>query len=57
MLVWCLCEEEQARVPGSVGCIYAPDKVNPNIFQFYLNFSDIFHHTSMHPLFLNFYEF
>ena len=40
-----------------VGCIYAPDKVNPNIFQFYSNFSDIFHHTSMHPLFRNFYEF
>ena len=25
----------------SVGCIYAPDKVNPNIFQFYFDFPDI----------------
>ena len=40
-----------------VGCIYAPDKVNPNIFQFYFNFSDIFHHTSMHPLFHDFYKY
>ena len=40
-----------------VGCIYAPYKVNPNIFQFYFNFLDIFHHTSMHPLFRNIYEF
>ena len=40
-----------------VGCIYAPYKVNPNIFQFYFNFLDIFHHTSMHPLFCNIYEF
>ena len=40
-----------------VGCIYAPYKVNPNIFQFYCNFLDIFHHTSMHPLFRNIYEF
>ena len=40
-----------------VGCIYAPYKVNPNIFQFYSNFLDIFHHTSMHPLFHNIYEF
>ena len=40
-----------------VGCIYAPDKVNPNIFQFYFDFPDIFHHTSMHPLFRNIYEF
>ena len=30
-------------------------KVNPNIFHF--DFLDIFHHTSMHPLFCNFYEF
>ena len=42
---------------ATVGCIYAPDKVNPNIFQFYFDFPDIFHHTSMHPLFCNFYEF
>ena len=41
----------------ALGCIYAPDKVNPNIFQFYFDFSDIFHHTSMHPLFHDFYEF
>ena len=41
----------------SVGCIYAPYKVNPNIFQFYFDFLDIFHHTSMHPLFRNIYEF
>ena len=40
-----------------VGCIYAPDKVNPNIFQFYFDFPDIFHHTSMHPLFRNIYDF
>ena len=40
-----------------VGCIYAPDKLNPNIFQFYFNFSNIFHHTSMHPFLHNFYEF
>ena len=40
-----------------VGCIYAPHKVNPNIFQFYFDFPDIFHHTSMHPLFRNIYEF
>ena len=40
-----------------VGCIYAPDKVSPNIFQFHFDFSDIFHHTSMHPLLRNFYEF
>ena len=40
-----------------VGCIYAPDKVNPNIFHFYFYFSDIFHHTSMHPPFCDFYEF
>ena len=40
-----------------VGCIYAPHKVNPNIFQFYFDFLDIFHHTSMHPFFRNFYEF
>ena len=40
-----------------VGCIYAPYKVNPNIFQFYFHFPDIFHHTSMHPLFCNIYEF
>ena len=40
-----------------VGCIYAPYKVNPNIFRFYFNFLDIFHHTSMHPLFHNIYEF
>ena len=40
-----------------VGCIYAPYKVNPNIFQFYFDFMDIFHHTSMHPLFHNIYEF
>ena len=44
------------KVP-SVGCIYAPYKVNPNIFQFYFDFLDIFHHTSMHPLFRNIYEF
>ena len=42
---------------GGVGCIYAPYKVNPNIFQFYVNFLDIFHCTSMHPLFHNIYEF
>ena len=41
----------------SVGCIYALYKVNPNIFQFYFNFLDIFHHPSMHPLFRNIYEF
>ena len=41
----------------SVGCIYAPYKVNPNIFQFYFDFPDIFHHTSMHPLFHNIDEF
>ena len=41
----------------AVGCIYAPYKVNPNIFQFYFDFPDIFHHTSMHPLFCNIYEF
>ena len=40
-----------------VGCIYAPYKVNPNIFQFNFDFLDIFHHTSMHPLFHNIYEF
>ena len=40
-----------------VGCIYAPYKVNTNIFQFYFDFLDIFHHTSMHPLFRNKYEF
>ena len=40
-----------------VGCIYAPYKVNPNIFQFYFDFMDIFHHPSMHPLFRNIYEF
>ena len=40
-----------------VGCIYAPDKVNPNIFQFYFDFSSIFHHTSMHPLLHDCYEF
>ena len=40
-----------------VWCIYAPYKVNPNIFQFYFDFPDIFHHTSMHPLFHNIYEF
>ena len=40
-----------------VGCINAPYKVNPNIFQFYFDFPDIFHHTSMHPLFRNIYEF
>ena len=40
-----------------VGCIYAPCKVNPNIFQFYFDFMDIFHHPSMHPLFCNIYEF
>ena len=44
----------QVRV---VGCIYAPYKVNPNIFQFYFDFPDIFHHISMHPLFRNIYEF
>ena len=38
-------------VEQDVRCIYAPDKVNPNIFQFYFDFSDIFHHTSMPPLF------
>ena len=37
--------------------VYAPYKVNPNIFQFYFDFLDIFHHTSMHPLFHNIYEF
>ena len=42
---------------ASVGCIYAPYKVNPNISQFYFDFPDIFHHTSMHPLFRNIYEF
>ena len=42
---------------GRVGCIYAPYKVNPNIFQFYFDFLDIYHHTSMHPLFRNIYEF
>ena len=41
----------------AVGCIYAPYKVNPNIFQFYFNFLDILHHTSMHPFFCNIYEF
>ena len=40
-----------------VGCIYAPYKVNPNIFQFYFYFPDIFYHTSMHLLFRNIYEF
>ena len=40
-----------------VGCIYAPYKVNPNIFHFYFDFLDIFHHTSMHPLLRNIYEF
>ena len=40
-----------------VGCIYAPYKANPNIFQFYFNFLDIFYHTSMHPLFCNISEF
>ena len=40
-----------------VGCIYAPDKVNPNIFQFYSNFLSIFHHTSMHPFLHKFYVF
>ena len=40
-----------------VGCIYAPYKVNPNIFRFYFDFLDIFHHPSMHPLFHNIYEF
>ena len=47
--------ERRTHLP--VGCIYAPDKVNPNIFQFYFDFSDIFHHISMHPVFCNFYEF
>ena len=41
----------------TIGCIYAPYKVNPNIFQFYFDFLDISHHTSMHPLFCNIYEF
>ena len=40
-----------------VGCIYAHYKVNPNIFQFYFDFMDIFHHPPMHPLFHNTYEF
>ena len=40
-----------------VGCIYTPYKVNPNIFQFYSDLLDIFHHISMHPLFRNIYEF
>ena len=40
-----------------VGCIYAPYKVTPNIFQFYFDFMDIFHHPPMHPLFRNIYEF
>ena len=42
---------------SNVGCIYAPHKVSPNIFQFYFYFPDIFHHTFMHPLFRNIYEF
>ena len=40
-----------------VGCIYAPHKVNPKIFQFYSNFLSIFYYTSMHPLLHNFYDF
>ena len=52
---WTACK--MPPIGDIVGCIYAPDKVNPNIFQFYFDFSDIFHHTSMHPLFHNFYEF
>ena len=40
-----------------VGCIYAPDKVNPNIFHFNFNFSSIFYHTSMDLLLRNFYDF
>ena len=44
-------------VAQCVGCIYAPYKVNPNIFQFYFDFMDIFHHPSMHPLFRTIYEF
>ena len=45
------------EVHNSVGCIYAHYKVNPNIFQFYFDFMDSFHHPPMHPLFHNIYEF
>ena len=44
-------------VQGGVGCIYAHYKVNPNIFQFYFDFMNIFHHPPMHSLFRNIYEF
>ena len=42
---------------NAVGCIYAHYKVNPNIFQFYFDFMNIFLHPPMHPLFRNAYEF
>ena len=45
------------EITSHVGCIYAHYKVNPNIFQFYFDFMDIFHHPPMHPLFCNIYEF
>ena len=51
------CEAYTLHVVEAVRCIYAPDKVNPTIFQFYFTFSSIFHHTSMHPLLHDFYEF
>ena len=50
-------EVDQKLGHKSVGCIYAPYKVNPNIFQSYFDFLDIFHHTSMHTLFRNIYGF
>ena len=54
---WWHCCSTTCSCASLVGCIYAPYKVNPNIFQFYFDFPDIFHHTSMHPLFRNIYEF
>ena len=53
------CYKIQEETPNDmcVGCIYAHYKVNPNIFQFYFDFMDIFHHPPMHPLFRNIYEF
>ena len=36
---------------------HAHHKVNPNIFQFYFNFSTIFCCSSMHPFFCDLYDF
>ena len=47
----------RVELAATVGCIYAHYKVNPNIFQFYSDFMNIFHHPPMHPLFRNICEF